>query len=163
MFRAFHQVRWVHRFILYALVTSVGKTTTTRNTTQGPSRGFRDNHQGEKNIQQVPQVTSREVSQLYGHGCSNAAGAECPTQGFNELPDILHSARGQRERNAESTATTAYRAYNGYRAPRRFRQVGRSFSRVPPGHGEVGLWLADESKRAGSRAIMNEQSNRYTL
>lgn len=66
------------------------------------------------------------------------------------------------EDTPESTATTAYGAYImdvGFQGDT--IKLNMALAACLLGYGEVGLWLADESKRPGSWVVMDESSNPY--
>ena len=66
------------------------------------------------------------------------------------------------EETPESTATTAYGAYIldiGLQGDT--VKLNMALAACLLGYGEVGLWLADESKRPGNWVIMDERSNPY--
>jgi len=66
------------------------------------------------------------------------------------------------EETPESTATTAYGAYImdiGFQGDT--IKLNMALAACLLGYGEVGLWLADESKRPGSWVVMDERSNPY--
>ena len=66
------------------------------------------------------------------------------------------------EGTPESTATTAYGAYImdiGFQGDS--VKLNMALAACLLGYGEVGLWLANESKRSGSWVIMDESSNPY--
>ena len=66
------------------------------------------------------------------------------------------------EETPESTATTAYGAYMmdiGFQGDT--VKLNMALAACLLGYGEVGLWLANESKRPGSWVIMDERSNPY--
>ena len=140
---------WSVHIIPHGLITSVGKTTTTLNATQGPSRGFHDIHQGE-NVFNSPTGAAKSTS----YTAIAAA--------MQSVHDVLHeistthetfctqwgvSQKGLEE-TPESTATTAYGAYMldiGLQGDT--VKLNMALAACLLGYGEVGLWLADESKR----------------
>jgi thiaminase len=67
----------------------------------------------------------------------------------------------------ETTETAAMTAYGASTMNIRLQgdtfELNEALSACPLGHGEVGLWLADESKYPDSRVIMHmgEQSSPY--
>jgi len=66
------------------------------------------------------------------------------------------------EETPESTATTAYGAYImdvGFQGDS--AKLNMALAACLLGYGEVGLWLANESKRSGSWVIMDESSYPY--
>ena len=66
------------------------------------------------------------------------------------------------EETPESTATTAYGAYImdiGFQGDG--VKLNMALAACLLGYGEVGLWLADESKHPGSWVIMDDWSNPY--
>ena len=64
------------------------------------------------------------------------------------------------EETPESTATTAYGAYIvDIRLQGDTVKLNMALAECLLGYSEAGLWLANESKRPGNWAIMDEQSN----
>ena len=135
----------------------VGKTTTTLNTTQGHSRGFRDIHQGEN-------LFNKSHRLLAAKSTSYTAIAAA----IQSVQDVLHEistthktfctqwgiSEKELEETRESIATTAYGAYIldiGLQGDT--VKLNMALAACLLGYGEVGLWLADESKRSGNWVI----------
>ena len=146
-------------------MTSIGRITTTSSITQGPLRRFRDFHQGTnlsqgshrllaaKSTSFMAMATAVQSVQNVLHEISMNHRAFCTQWGITEK---------ELEETPESTATTAYGAYImdiGFQGDA--IKLNMALAACLLGYGEVGLWLADESKRPDSWVIMDESSNPY--
>jgi hydroxymethylpyrimidine/phosphomethylpyrimidine kinase len=143
----------------------VGKTTTTSNTTQGPSRVFHGIHQGEN-------IFNRSHRLLAAKSTSLTAMAAAMQSVKNVMDEITlnHKAfctqwgvsEKELEETPESTATTAYGAYImdiGFQGDS--VKLNMALAACLLGYGEVGLWLVNEANHPGSWVTMNESSNPY--
>ena len=141
------------------------KTITTSNIMQGPSRGFRGTDQREiifngshrllaaKSTSLTAIAAAMQSVQNIMYEITTNHKAFCTRWGISEK---------ELEETPESTATTAYGAYImdiGFQG--NSVKLNMALAACLLGYGEVGLWLANESRRSGSWVNMDESSNPY--
>ena len=122
---------------------------------QGPSRGFREIHRDENlsNGFRVSPATAMQLVQSVLYEISANHKTFCTQWGVEEK---------ELEESLEFTETTAYDVYlTDVEFQGDATNLNMAIVVCPLGHGEVGPWLADESKRPNRWAIMDGLSSSY--
>ena len=151
---------------MHELTFSVGKVTTTSNTTEEPMRGFNRKTHRHRDI-------LNGSCRLMAAKSTGFTAITAATQSVRELLGFISTnhkelcvrwgvSEKELEETPESTATTAYGAYImgiGFQGD----TVKLTMALAPCllGYGEAGLWLIEESKRPDSWVIMDVKLNPY--